>query len=446
MSITPMSAVNPSNTSVVFQGEYAFTEREGVIKTSTPTTCHVVSVYHRASKKAFLTHIDDYTSVPDAIQKAVYLFAASRPLEIKLLGGGADLYSKRQFKKISSTLHALNLPFEKIPLKGYIDRPQIILDGETGQISLLEGKEKNQILEKIQKREYGNFNDFLDSNYAELKGMDIPNFATKLAARRESNMLRILAVRTPLTKKEEKQILLELLEKILQQEGTPVMMKAFRENNLNFLTRLACSHSKHLPLLAFLLNFQSKSEFDIDLQARGKTSGTPFDVAEKMINKQALELLQKPEKEPLESVQELLEVQIGSYGYPQSLLAPSVDGDWNLLFSRVSANPRYYASFKLLRKHFDLFKIDILTALQYAISESDPSLQPNTESYSLLFRQSAHKPERLPLLRFLANNRDLLTLDIHAQGKTSGSALDVAIKANNRDAITFLEKLGLKAS
>lgn len=441
MSTNPALTATPSQTTVVFQGEYAFIQREGVLKTSTPTTCHVVTVYDRASEKAFLAHIDDYTSVPDTIQKIVDLFAASRPLEIKLLGGGSDLYSKHQFKEISSILGALSLPFEKVSLKGYLDRPQIIFDGKTGQLTFIEGKKKSEMLEFIQNREYGEFNNFLDRDYASLNGVDIPNFAIKLAVRRESDMSSLLPARICLVKEKEKQILLELFEKILQQDEVPLQMRAFREKNFNFLTRLACSQSEYLPRLAFLLTF--KSVFNIDLQDRGKKSGTAFDVAQKMNNIQALELLQKSEKGPLEIVQEQLEAQIGRYGFPKLLLAPSVDGDWNLLFSRVSANPDYSPSFELLRNHLDLLKIDIETALQCAISEFAPNLQQNAANYPLLFRQSAQKPAHFPLLYFLANNRDLLNLDIHAQGKTSGSALDVAIKADNNSAVTFLKKLGL---
>jgi hypothetical protein len=298
-----------------------------------------------------------------------------------------------------------------------------------------------QILEAIQGQEYVKFNDSLDREYAGLRGMDIPNFAVKLAVRQESDMVCFLPARVPFVKEREKQILLKLLEKILQLESAPLPMRAFRENNLNFLTRVTCTDVRYLPLLVFLLTF--KSEFNIDLEDRGKTSGTALDVARKMNNRQALELLQKPEKEPLEVVQEQSESLTGSYGFPESLIAPQVDGDWNLLFSRVSSNPKYSLSFKLLSDHIGLLNIDIEIALQCAISEFAPSLKANATNYPLLFRQSAQKPEHLPLLYFLANNRELLQLDIHARGKTSGSALDVAIKAKNISAVDFLKTLGL---
>ena len=439
MHILPTTIAAPSQTTLVFQGEYAVIQGEGVLKTTTPTTCHVITVYDKASKKAFLAHIDDYTSVPQTIQKVVDLFAASGPLEITLFGGGSDFYSTHKFKEISSTLGALNLPFDKVIPKEYHERPQIRFDGKTGQITLLEGMEKNTTLEEIQKYEYGKFNQFLDIAYADADGLDIPNFEVKLACRQESDSPSLLPSRAPLMKGKEEQILLGLLEKIIVQSKESVQMKMFQDKNFNFLTRFACSQSKYLPLLAFLLTF--KSVFKIDLQDRGKTSGTAFDVAQKVNNIQALELLQKSVEGPLEIVQKQFEAQIGNYGSPQQLLAPLVDGDWNLLFSRVSANPNYFPSFELLRDHLDLLKIDVKTALKCAISEFAPDLQKNAADYPLLFRLSAQKPARLPLLHFLANNRAPLELNIYSSGKKSGSALDVAIRAKNRAAIRFLKEL-----
>lgn len=64
----------------------------------------------------------------------------------------------------------------------------------------------------------------------------------------------------------------------------------------------------------------------------------------------------------------------------------------------------------------------------------------NERNFSLLLRQSASnsKKEYIDLLKYLLDNAANLGIDIHAKGQTSGTALDVATKRKNEEAITLL--------
>lgn len=58
---------------------------------------------------------------------------------------------------------------------------------------------------------------------------------------------------------------------------------------------------------------------------------------------------------------------------------------------------------------------------------------------NLLFRTTAIHPKCAPLLGDMINNRSALEIDIHAKGQTSGSALDIAKKYDNVQAIELLK-------
>lgn len=77
------------------------------------------------------------------------------------------------------------------------------------------------------------------------------------------------------------------------------------------------------------------------------------------------------------------------------------------------------------------------------VSEEDleDTLKPiNDEDFNLLFRRLAMKPKYVGLLNLLLENKNAYKINIKSQGKKSGTALDVAIKYNNIQAIEFLRE------
>jgi hypothetical protein len=70
----------------------------------------------------------------------------------------------------------------------------------------------------------------------------------------------------------------------------PRLKSAVENRDFNLLLRLVATDRKHIELLKFLLDH--RKDLNIDLAAKGKTSGTALDVATKKNNKEAIEILQ----------------------------------------------------------------------------------------------------------------------------------------------------------
>lgn len=61
-------------------------------------------------------------------------------------------------------------------------------------------------------------------------------------------------------------------------------------------------------------------------------------------------------------------------------------------------------------------------------------------NFNLLLRQSAARKNAKELLAFLLQNLSSLNIDINSKGEKSGTALEVAIKSGNKEAISLLKK------
>jgi hypothetical protein len=75
-----------------------------------------------------------------------------------------------------------------------------------------------------------------------------------------------------------------------------------------------------------------------------------------------------------------------------------------------------------------------------ALSDTFPALLTSlhAKDFNRLFRQSAVDPKCIDLLKFLFSHAPFFRIDTNASGETSGTALDVATRNNNREAIEFL--------
>ena len=86
----------------------------------------------------------------------------------------------------------------------------------------------------------------------------------------------------------------------------------------------------------------------------------------------------------------------------------------------------------------------LIKMLKEEFSAFPPLLRSLEErDLNLLFRQASQRKETLPLLEFLVENSGILGIDIRARGATSGTALDVATKFKNSEAIPILARAGL---
>jgi hypothetical protein len=439
-----INSLNP--TKFVLQGEYGTVQENGNIKTSVPTTCRVITAYDPVSKTGFLAHMDDYTSASDTIKKITTIFENKKP-EIKLLGGGATQASRTNFKEISSILNFLDIPYETVPLKGYLKRPQIELDVGTGNLTFFEEENINDNIERLQKCEYAHFNKSLDRDFLGISGYNLPYFAVKEAKRSGAIWgLRseLQYERSPIL--DTKKTLLQLLQKGLAKECFSLEIKAAC-NQPNRLLSIAATDKELFPLLNFLLTFKAQ------LKITPRAINEALNQAIQSENEQAIKLLKAPETSQKEIVLNQLEELITTdLQMPIPLFAAFVDSDWDLLLERASEEPSYNPILKFFSLHHSLFPIDFtandfphLEAKSeiFKLSEEGLPLLRSLEekNYALLFRQAAQKPAYLSLLFSLARNQKMLNFDIRAKGVTSGSALDIATKTNNTAAITFLSEL-----
>lgn len=64
----------------------------------------------------------------------------------------------------------------------------------------------------------------------------------------------------------------------------------------------------------------------------------------------------------------------------------------------------------------------------------------NERNFNFLLRQSAFNKSTTELLEFLLQNLSFFNIDIHSKGEKSGTAMDVAVKNKNEEAIHLLKK------
>jgi len=94
--------------------------------------------------------------------------------------------------------------------------------------------------------------------------------------------------------------------------------------------------------------------------------------------------------------------------------------------------------------------IEGLNAYESAVTKLKSFILPDNmrqaldkRNFNFLLRLTAALPRHLPELKFLLENKQILNIDIKAKGKTSGSALDIACKYGNHEAIVLLNSHGL---
>lgn len=419
-----------TSTRIVLQGEMscaqATPENDCFIKTTKPTSCHILTLYSRKYKIGVLAHIDDYTSVRHAFAKIVetlkYHFhkpIGAYQFEAKLLGGCADEYSLKQKKNINHILEVLRIPVEKIPLQDEMvlkvrkeKRPQVILNLSNGELNLIEGNRIDYQLEYLQYREYGEWNNILDFKYGSLAGDKIPYFEIKEAARFEKDIvdvgaddspdsiqkaqirescgmleLPIQAQRSEFNENSDEldidpEVILNKIVLTLSKEFKP-LLNCLKSKDYNRLLRQSATDSKCIDLLNTLLEYDTF--FGIDIHSRGEKSGSAMDLAVKNENQLAIEAIKKYQ---LQKVLQHIEAMIID---SQALI------------------------FKSLNKAFV------------------------ERNFNLMLRQCAYEPRCLELLQLLINHTQLLDIDIHSRGRKSGTALELAQKSNNQAAIEMLK-------
>ncbi len=89
----------------------------------------------------------------------------------------------------------------------------------------------------------------------------------------------------------------------------------------------------------------------------------------------------------------------------------------------------YSASIRALQQHLDEMSATGVNTkkLNTSFCERD---------FNLMLRQAAVAPWTLKVLRFLLEHANLLHINIHSQGKTSGTAMDVAKRYKNTDGVS----------
>jgi len=294
---------------IVLQGEYAVVKGDGELKTSSPKTCTVFTLYEPTSRLAVLAHVDDYVSAVDTIDKIkkTLKFRFNAQIEkvgftAKVMGGDESFFSLQQQRKILSIFKILNITFEKVALP--LDKTQISLNAQTGALHLLNQGQRDERLEYLQKREYGEWNNWLDIHYDGVPGDQIPFFQAKEASRFETDIPQFEWVNVDAARALETRGKLKLpiktgrdvakdgsaeLMKLVTNKRADSYIKLINEKNYNLLLRRAAVDPKDIEILKFLVDHSILLE--IDLNARGETSGTAFDVATKYKNQPAIELL-----------------------------------------------------------------------------------------------------------------------------------------------------------
>ncbi|CCB86349.1 unknown protein [Parachlamydia acanthamoebae UV-7] len=101
---------------------------------------------------------------------------------------------------------------------------------------------------------------------------------------------------------------------------------------------------------------------------------------------------------------------------------------------------------KALTENLKKYKQTVLDLQELINTQTLKSQSINTlqsafdeRNFNLLLRLSATISGNTTLLKFLLENAKVLNIDITASGKKSGTALDIAVKGSNQEAITLLQ-------
>ncbi len=190
-----------SSALLVLQGEVGFSEssegrHEQFIKTSKPTSCTVLTLFHE--RGTALAHIDDYTSVESLFRHLESQFKSrfgvilgKEKIEARVTGGSKDSFSIKKQKEIFKHLKKyknINVVEDSEKDRG-MPRAQIVVSSKNGKVTFLPENQTNQMLELVQLCEYGDFNrNILDKQYGNVAGDKIPDFEIKEATRHESDL------------------------------------------------------------------------------------------------------------------------------------------------------------------------------------------------------------------------------------------------------------------
>lgn len=306
------------STRIVLQGEFvAVKSDDALIKTTIPTTCTIFTLYDKESKIRVLAHIDDYTDVDKAIIhiSGILKNRFSKPISssfvVKIFGGTNGQFSKKQQQLVLETFKKMKINCDRLPLsQDTAQRSQSIFKAD-GKVTFLKKQEMNKRLEYLQLREYGEWNNYLDRDYGDLQGDQIPYFEIKEASRLEKDIpyfemkdlegeniekaqlleregklkLPIQEKRTAVQDNEE--VMRKLKE--LVAKSSNLIKKTTEKKDFNLLLRQSMTHPAHIQLSRFLLD--NKLALNINSASRGEKSGTAMDVAKKFSNQKAIDLL-----------------------------------------------------------------------------------------------------------------------------------------------------------
>ncbi len=293
---------------LVFQGEYAIKksdQEQWDVKTTRPLSCHILVLHDRNQHIGSLSHIDDYTSVASLFSKIdeILIKRFKQPEGIKsckfkasLMGGTSDPYSKSQKKVVKFFLETFGIECNDITLKQDLDeRPQIFFNTYSGDLHFFADKEVDQTLEKLQRQEYAAFLKTLDINYPSQIVVNTPYFSSKESNRTNAIFSDIKEMQKHISFQREEDITNSpwyQFEKIIKNLSNEILLKTLNEKkDLNLLFRQSAASPQAISLFKCLFNYAKEPTVNIDIHARGKTSGSALDIAQKNNNVEAIELL-----------------------------------------------------------------------------------------------------------------------------------------------------------
>ncbi|MGL4540789.1 MAG: hypothetical protein ACRCU0_07455 [Candidatus Rhabdochlamydia sp.] len=307
------------STRIVLQGEFsAVKDDDAVIKTTIPNTCTIFTLYNKESKIRVLAHIDDYTDVDKAIIhiSGILENRFNKPISpsfvAKVFGGTNDSFSKKQQKLVIKAFEKMKINFDVLLLSQDIAQRSQSVFKVDGKVSFLEKKEINNRLEYLQVREYGEWNNYLDRNYGDLQGDQIPYFEIKEASRLEKDIPYFeieglqrenikkaqlleregklqLPIQEERTAVQDNKEVIRKLQELINKSSSNLIKKTAGKQNFNLLLRQSVTHPAHMQLSKFLLT--NKLVLNINIESQGEKSGTAMDVAKKFNNQKAVDLL-----------------------------------------------------------------------------------------------------------------------------------------------------------
>lgn len=310
-----------SSTRIVLQGEFAAVKNDNIlIKTTIPKTCTIFTLYNKESKIRVLAHIDDYTDVDKAmihisgILENRFSKALDSSFVAKVFGGTNDQFSKQQQQLILEIFKKKKINCDVLLLSQDTAQSSQSVLQENGEVTFLKKKEINKRLEYLQVREYGEWNNYLDKNYVDMDGDQIPYFEIKEASRLEEDIPDFeieglqreniekaqfleskekwkLPIQEERTVVQDNENMMRKLQKIISEGSSNVIKKTAEKQDFNLLLRQSVTHPAHMQLSRFLL--ANKLAFNINIASRGEKSGTAMDVAKKFNNQDAIDLLKR---------------------------------------------------------------------------------------------------------------------------------------------------------